>query len=552
MLRHADELAAGGRARPTNVGARVASIVGRERRARGASPPRCARTGSSRWSGPPASARRRSPPRRPARCWTACPTAPGSSSSARCAPPARCCPRSATRSASAASARAATRATATRSASCASGSTRARLLVVLDNAEHLVPDLGAVAARPRRGRRRRERARDQPPAARPRRRGGRARAPARRRHAPRSCSWRAPPPRAPTGSPTRPSATPSPDLPPDRRPAAGGRARRRAACARCRPPRSPSGSSAASASSAAAARCEASIEASHALLTADEQELFRRLSVFAGPFGLEDAEQVGGGDGLDHDAVLDLLVALTEHSMVQAEGGSPRRYRMLEALRDHGRARLDERAAAAAARRHATHFAPLSPSRSRAQVDRLGAEAVGDPLVPFHWDIDAASRWAVAHGETDLALDLATGMGAFHHLVGTVTLGRERIDEALALAAATPRGGSRRCGGRSRCCCASCGCPRPPRRSSAARELIGRHGSRRERNELRAFEAQLALCAGRPRRGRARERRRLRGGPAARRAPHGGVRRLDRRHGRAHAREPGRPRSSSSPPRAST
>jgi predicted ATPase len=38
---------------------------------------------------------------------------------------------------------------------------------------------------------------------------------------------------------------------------------------------------------------EASIDASHALLTKDEQELFRRLSVFAGPFRLEDAEHVG-------------------------------------------------------------------------------------------------------------------------------------------------------------------------------------------------------------------------------------------------------------------
>ena len=40
---------------------------------------------------------------------------------------------------------------------------------------------------------------------------------------------------------------------------------------------------------------EASIEASHALLRPDEQELFRRLAVFAGAFGLEDAEEVGGG-----------------------------------------------------------------------------------------------------------------------------------------------------------------------------------------------------------------------------------------------------------------
>src|SRR6185503_9621457 len=122
-------------------------------------------------------------------------------------------------------------------------------------------------------------------------------------------------------------------------------------------------------------------------------------------------------DGLDRETVLELLVCLTEHSMVQAEGCSPRRYRMLEALRDHGRSRLDARAAEAVARRHAAHFARLSVAIA-SEVDRRGAEAVGDPLVPYHWDIGAASRWAIARGEADLALDLATGVGAFHHLVG--------------------------------------------------------------------------------------------------------------------------------------
>jgi predicted ATPase len=240
---------------------------------------------------------------------------------------------------------------------------------------------------------------------------------------------------------------------------------------------------------------EASIEASHALLSPDEQELFRRLSVFAGPFGLEDAEEVGGGDGLHRDAVLDLLVALTEHSMVQAEGSSPRRFRMLEALREHGRARLDGRAAEAVAHRHATHFARLSLEIA-SQFDRIGAEAVGDPLVPYHWDITAASDWAIAHGEADLALDLATGVGAFHHLVGTITLGREGIDAALALEGGDPA--KRIQAMRWQVALLLCELRLPAVRAAidAARELIGRHGGARERNELRSFEAHLALCEG--------------------------------------------------------
>ena len=181
--------------------------------------------------------------------------------------------------------------------------------------------------------------------------------------------------------------------------------------------------------------------------------------------------------------------------MVQAEGGSPRRFRMLEALRDHARARLDDAAAAAAARRHATHFARLAVTTAGA-IDRLGAEAVGDPLVPFHWDIDAASRWAVAHAETDLALELAIGMGAFHHLVGTVTLGRELIDEALALHGGDPVRRIQTMWWQIALLLCELRVPAAAAAIERARELTGRHGSARDHNALRAMEAQLALFQG--------------------------------------------------------
>ena len=78
---------------------------------------------------------------------------------------------------------------------------------------------------------------------------------------------------------------------------------------------------------------DASIEASHALLAPGRAGAVPAAGRVPRRFGLEDAEHVGGGDGLPQEHVLDLLVALTEHSMVQAEGDAPRRYRMLEALR---------------------------------------------------------------------------------------------------------------------------------------------------------------------------------------------------------------------------
>ena len=182
---------------------------------------------------------------------------------------------------------------------------------------------------------------------------------------------------------------------------------------------------------------DASIEASHALLAPGERELFRRLSVFEAGFGLEDAEQVGGGDGLPREHVLELLVELSEHSMVQAEGDAPRRYRLLEALRADARARLDEEAAEAAARRHAAHLARVAATAA-ARVGPEGAEAAGDPLIPWRADMEAAYRWALDRRDADVALELAAGFAALHHRFGTVALAVEYLDQALALDGGAP------------------------------------------------------------------------------------------------------------------
>ena len=66
----------------------------------------------------------------------------------------------------------------------------------------------------------------------------------------------------------------------------------------------------------------ATLEWSHALLTADEQTVFRRLSVFAGGFTLEAAQHVASDDRIDPWTTLDHLGALVDKSLVLAEGES--------------------------------------------------------------------------------------------------------------------------------------------------------------------------------------------------------------------------------------
>jgi predicted ATPase/DNA-binding SARP family transcriptional activator len=79
---------------------------------------------------------------------------------------------------------------------------------------------------------------------------------------------------------------------------------------------------------------------SHDLLEEDERVLFRRLAVFAGSMSLEAAEQICGGDGLD---VVDLLSRLVDKSLVQAEHAEgTARYRLLETIRQFADQRLRE------------------------------------------------------------------------------------------------------------------------------------------------------------------------------------------------------------------
>ncbi len=88
---------------------------------------------------------------------------------------------------------------------------------------------------------------------------------------------------------------------------------------------------------------EASLDWSYQLLDEVQRLALARLSVFAGSFELDAAAAVMAGEGIDGDAVLDLLAGLVEQSLVQVTQGDGRaRYRLLETIRLYARGRLSE------------------------------------------------------------------------------------------------------------------------------------------------------------------------------------------------------------------
>src|SRR6185312_12694380 len=85
----------------------------------------------------------------------------------------------------------------------------------------------------------------------------------------------------------------------------------------------------------------ATLDWSFGLLSAQEQILLPRLSVFVGGWTLEAAEAVGAGEGLETREVLDLLASLVRKSLVlleerQAHGIGTARYRLLDTVRQYG------------------------------------------------------------------------------------------------------------------------------------------------------------------------------------------------------------------------
>jgi predicted ATPase/class 3 adenylate cyclase len=155
----------------------------------------------------------------------------------------------------------------------------------------------------------------------------------------------------------------------------------------------------------------AAIDWSFELLAEPEQALLGRLAVFAGGCTLEAAEAVGGGDGIDPDAVFDLLAGLVARSLVVAEEHGPQtRYRLLETIRQYGEEHLDRAGETGRWRtRHAGYYAGLL-TRVREDAHHPQDEVFWAVRLTAEQDnLLAAWSWAIDTSNVDTAFSILAG-----------------------------------------------------------------------------------------------------------------------------------------------
>jgi len=190
----------------------------------------------------------------------------------------------------------------------------------------------------------------------------------------------------------------------------------------------------------------ATLEWSHELLSEAERVLFRRLSVFAGGWTLEAAEEVCSGEDIERDDVLEVLSELVEKSLVVAEAGEEGllRFRMLEPIRQYGRERLEESETAERLReRHAQYYLALAEVADGEEAD---PRIKGVP--PLAWfkqmgtdyaNLRAALSWSLDEdaedpdgGREELGLRLAVALFSFWNTRDYLSEGRSYLERALS------------------------------------------------------------------------------------------------------------------------
>jgi pentatricopeptide repeat protein len=185
----------------------------------------------------------------------------------------------------------------------------------------------------------------------------------------------------------------------------------------------------------------AAIEWSYDLLNQDEQALFRHLSIFAGSFNLKAAQAVCSDEEIQPDEILNLLGRLLDKSLLQVDPslrdtGLATRYRFLDTICSFGRLKLDEAGEARRMRdQHAAYFVRLVEGAGPELL--LSNQEIWYKLLQAENDnIRAVIEWSAESDQAESALRIVGALLWFWWSHGSIQEGLDLALKALALPSA--------------------------------------------------------------------------------------------------------------------
>jgi non-specific serine/threonine protein kinase len=178
---------------------------------------------------------------------------------------------------------------------------------------------------------------------------------------------------------------------------------------------------------------QAAIDWTYGLLSDEERVLFARLSIFAGSWTLDTAEDVCAGDGLERDRIVDTLSSLLDKSLLQVDyQPEETRFHYLDTVRAYAAAKLEAHGDSAAVRRKhlawCIEFAERMSPLLWGSQQRHACAAIAREIANIRFGLDSA---LAPDAPRDAALRLTSALGRYWFLGNIFAEGQAALSAAL-------------------------------------------------------------------------------------------------------------------------